>query len=216
MATQADAEQTPAGIETPTPEPLETFTALEGQALIERYRMGLDLADPRAFQLSHEDADRTFQPDQGLGTWSCRSLMNHLADADLVNAMRIRRTLVEDGPVLDGWDHEAFNASPLYGTGPGSIKAPLGVLAASIYTNRQMIGAILYQLDPPQWSRRALHPRVGEMTLHTLIAFNAWHIEHHLTYLNAKVLAMLGPRPKDEPCDDMPAGGCGEGCGCAH
>jgi len=208
-------QTTPATIP-PRPEPLETFTALDGDELIERYRTGLDLADPRAFEMSHGDADRVFDPSRGVGAWSCRSVMNHLADADLVNAMRIRRTIVEEGPVLDGWDHEAFNRSELYGTGPKPIRAPMGVLAASIYTNRQLIGATLYQLEPEHWVRRAMHPRVGEMTLRTLVAFNAWHIEHHLAFFNAKMEFMFGPRPADDACEAPPEGGCGPGCGCAH
>jgi len=213
----------------PAPEARETFMAMERPELIERYRLGIDAIDPRAFELPADLADRAFDAASGLGSWSSRMLMNHVADAEVVSVVRIRRALAEDGPVLADWDHEAFLASPLYGPGAGAcagtetgrgtgaILAPMGVLAATIYTTRQWMAATFYQLDEAAWQRSAMHPRRGPMTVREIAAHMAWHLEHHLSYLNAKVESMLGPRPADdEACghDAPPEGGCGSGCGC--
>lgn len=194
--------------------------------LIERYRLGIDAIDPRAFELPASRADRAFDPGSGLGSWSCRMLMNHVADAEIVSVVRLRRAMAEEGPVLADWDHEAFLGSPLYGPGSGgrsngggmaAVLAPMGVLAATIYTARQWMAATFYQLDEPAWARTAMHPRRGPMTVREMAAHMVWHLEHHLAFLNAKVESMLGPRPADdEACghDAPPVGGCGAGCGC--
>jgi len=200
----------------------EAFAALDRPTLVGRLRLGVELLDPRLFQMEPEGLDRVWDPAEGVGTWSCRALVAHLMDAELVYGYRIRRTLAEDGPVLENFDEHAFIASPLYGAprpDGSAIVTPMGAMAASIHALRMTLGAVLYQLDDDEWDRRAMHPLDGPVTVHDLVVTHAWHLEHHAVYANAKVEKLLGPLPEGwaEGAQNGAAcspGGCGAGCGC--
>ncbi|MEM1185677.1 MAG: DinB family protein [Planctomycetota bacterium] len=193
---------------------LDAIRGLDRQTLVGRLRLGVERFDPRVLQLMPEQSDRVWDSAEGVGEWSCRALLAHLMDAELVYGYRIRRTMAEDGPVLENFDEHAFLASPLYGAArpDGSrIATPMGAMAASIHALRQTLGAVLYQIEPDEWERRAMHPTSGPVTVHDLVAMHTWHVEHHAAFLNAKAERLLGPKPEGDAC--VP-GGCGEGCGC--
>lgn len=193
----------------------EALAALSVPELVGRFRGGVERFDPRVFQLDAERADMSFLPEAGVGRLSCRALLAHLMDAELVYAFRIRRALAEESPLLELWDEQAFMDSPLYGgEGEATIRTPLGGMAATVHAIRMTMGATLYQLDNAQWQRRAMHPERGPMTVRDLVEVATWHIEHHAVYLNAKVFRFLGV-PEQVDCDTaMKQGGCGAGCGC--
>ena len=192
-------------------------------AAINVYRTTLERMDPRAFELEPEHLDRMFSPDEHVGRWSCRGLLTHLLDAEIVYAHRMRRTLAEQAPVFEDFDHEAFLDDRVSGMPPrnaaegGPFLLPAGAVVASIHTLRQTMTAMLFQLDEADWNRRAMHPDRGQVIFRDLLNIAAWHTEYHGLYLNAKVQLMLGPPPAKEACEDHAGkpGGCGSGCGCA-
>src|SRR5262245_33171220 len=95
----------------------DLVAALSDGELIARYRRGLERIDPRVFELSDAQLDTAFLPDAGVGRWSVRVLMGHLADAELVFTHRMRRAVAEDHPVLGVMDENAFIDSGLYAGG---------------------------------------------------------------------------------------------------
>ncbi len=188
--------------ETPASEDdLKRLRLLDTSSLLARYRWGVELFDPRLFSLDDARLDRRFDDPESLGTWSCRELVAHLADADLSLSFRIRRVLAEDGPLLEPWDEQAFIASGLY----GRIKP--GASVATIYTLRVALAELLETLDDTQWNRRGLHRQFGEMTTRRLVEIATWHLERHAWFLNRKIHDMLGP-----PGDDDHACGCSCAC----
>ncbi|USN99076.1 MAG: DinB family protein [Phycisphaeraceae bacterium] len=205
-------EQTTSRAESPVRTPcVDQFASLGPARLVDRYRAGVHVLDMRVVELHDEQLDRPFDPARGLGLWSCRALLTHVMDAEMLYAMRLRRTIVEDAPVFENWDEQAFIASRLSAPGPDSLLMPAGALLASIYTTRQANATWLVQLGPDDWTRRAMTPVMGEADAHRLLVYAAWHLEHHGAYLNAKIVDMLGPAP------EAPAhGGCGSGCCCSH
>src|SRR5256885_5969009 len=44
------------------------------------------------------------------GKWSAAEIVHHLADSETTSALRLRRLLVEDHPLIQGYDQEAFAA----------------------------------------------------------------------------------------------------------
>ncbi len=48
------------------------------------------------------------------GKWSAAEIVHHLADSETTSAMRLRRLLVEDHPVIQGYDQDAFAAKLHY------------------------------------------------------------------------------------------------------
>jgi hypothetical protein len=203
------------------------FQALDWLPLVERYRVATHRLDPRVLDLSAEQLDRTFSgaDAEAVGAWSVRTVLGHLADAELVCTHRIRRIAAEDGVVLADWDHESFLTGGLYGpiearaddTSPAQAQhrargsSPAAFLGA-IHALRLWTAQWLAGLPEAARERSALHPAEGERTLQGWVARFAWHFEHHAWFANAKVTTMLGA-PDDAPA--APAAGCGPGCGCA-
>jgi hypothetical protein len=187
---------------------LETIKEIEAQPIAElvaRYRQGLAGFDNRLFELSDEQMDQAFLPDAGVGRWSVRTLVGHVADAELAYTHRMRRAVAEENPVLSGWDVEAFIDSGLYSDG----RHPVPAFVAVIHTLRRWTAEWLLTLTPAQLERQALHPERGPESVRHMLALATWHLEHHARYLNAKVCRILGPAPEESA-----GGGCGAGCGC--
>jgi len=190
------------------------------EALLHRYRSGIDLIDPRVIEMTDEQLDTAFLDSASVGKWPVRVLLGHLADNDLSSVHRMRRIAAEDAPMLSAWDEQLFIEQGLYGSADessGWMKPgfPVGAYAAVIYTLREWNSAWLSALDEDALVRTGLHPEHGKVTLRGVVETDTWHLEHHVRFLNAKAVKMLGPRPEPEPCDDVPTGGCGPGCGCA-
>lgn len=176
--------------------------------LLVRYLRGVENFDPRVFDLTDEQADAPFDAEAGAGRWSVRTLLGHLADAELVYTHRIRRTIAEEGPVLSLWDENAFADGEIYGP---HLRSPLAGFVAAIHTMRRWTAELLMSLSPEQWERKAMHPERGELTVREMVEIAASHLEHHNDFLQRKLDAMLGPRAEGGAV----AGSCGAGCGCA-
>src|SRR5207237_6907756 len=48
------------------------------------------------------------------GKWSAAEIVHHLADSETTRALRLRRLLVEEHPLIKGYDQDAFAASLNY------------------------------------------------------------------------------------------------------
>jgi hypothetical protein len=194
---------------------LAEIQALDHQALLARTRYGVEHFDPRVFELTDEQLDTAWMPDAAVGRWPIRVLLGHLADAEIVNAHRIRRAFGEDRPTLAVWDEDAFIDSGLYGcTDATAFRPPIGGDIAAIHTTRSWMVAMLFQFEDQHWTRQAMHPELGPISIRHIADYNCWHLENHAAYLNAKVAKFLGPAPLAEDCS---AAGCDRpGCACVQ
>ncbi|MBS0191174.1 MAG: DinB family protein [Phycisphaerales bacterium] len=190
------------------------IAALPTSEMLARYRRGVANYDPRVFSLDAEQMDRAFLPDAGVGRWSVRMLLAHLADAEIVFVHRMRRAVAEDRPVLAVWDENAFIDSGLYTlprevthSDPASL---IGGHVAVLHTMRMWSFQWLSGLSPQQFERVALHPERGEQTVRTILSYAIWHVEHHARFLQKKCDLMLGAAARPEAAG---AGGCCGGKG---
>jgi hypothetical protein len=176
------------------PQPLlDTFLPLAPAALLDRYSRGVERLERRLLDLTDSQLDTFFRPDAAVGRWSCRVLVGHLADAEIVNSHRMRRAVAEDNPLVAQWDENAFIDNHLYGDPERpAARIPVAGHVALIHTTRLWTADWLRTLLPHHWSRRALHPQRGEMTVHSILATTTWHLEHHAWYLSQKLAKLLG------------------------
>ncbi len=196
----------------------EVFERIETLPLVERYRTGSHWLDRRVLDITPEALHRTFDANDRVGEWSCQTLLGHLADAELVNAMRFRRTLAEEAPSLADWDEQLFIDRGLYAPSPDGIGGPEpggvpggrppAAFVAVIHTLRLWMGQFLASVPERDWSRVCLHQRRGEMTLRGLLEHTTWHLEHHAWFLQRK-LERLGVAEADST-----SAGCGPACRC--
>lgn len=153
--------------------------------LLDRYAIGVNRLDRRVLELSDEALDTFFQPEAGVGRWSCRVLLGHLADAELVQVHRMRRTVGEESPMLALWDEHSFIDEGLYSR--EGVSTPIAGGVAVIHTLRMWAGEWLRTLPEGAWGRRALHPEEGPQTLLDQLIKTTWHLEHHAWFLARKV-----------------------------
>jgi DinB superfamily len=82
------------------------------KALLARYKLGYQEVAATVQGLS--DAALDARPPAGDGWtpagngWTPRQIMHHLADSEMTSALRLRRLLAEEQPVLASYDEEAF------------------------------------------------------------------------------------------------------------
>lgn len=184
--------------------------------LIERYRTASHVLDARVLSLDDERLDRAFDPAEGAGSWSCRTLLGHITDADLVFATRMRRTIAEERPMLTLFDEHAFLRSGIYEPTaqqiPGSLAGPVvpaGGYIAMLHTLRRWSGQWLATLPQQAFDRMAHHPERGEVALRRLVEYATRHLEHHAWFLRRKLDLICGPEAAN-----LTAVGCGPGCRC--
>ena len=76
----------------------------ERRGLIEQYRDGYAEVERALHGMTAPELDAR----PGHGTWSAREIVHHLADSEMTSAIRLRRLIAEDAPVIVGYDQEEF------------------------------------------------------------------------------------------------------------
>lgn len=141
--------------------------------LLERFRRGPELVATTMTGAAGAELD--FVP--GLGKWSIRQIVAHLADSEIVAADRLRRTIAEDNPTLVAYDQEAWARNLSYGRRRTS---------ESLETFRHLRAEnydLLKDLPEAAFERTATHTERGTLTLRRLLEINAEHAESHARQL---------------------------------
>src|SRR5271157_5890792 len=83
----------------------------EVSGLLDRFRRGAELVAMSMTGAAGAELDFVPEP----GRWSVRQIICHLADAELVGAMRFRQVIAEDRPTLQAYDEKLWAANLDYG-----------------------------------------------------------------------------------------------------
>lgn len=105
--------------------------------------------------------------------WSIRDVVMHLADAELVGAVRFRLAIAEERPTLPVYDQELWKRRLHY-----LFRDP--EFALSLFQQTRFSTAeLLQQCGAGVWQREAHHPERGVMTVADLLELYAAHPEEH-------------------------------------
>jgi hypothetical protein len=117
------------------------------------------------------------------GEWSGAVIVSHLADAELVFAVRIRSALTRPGVALPAFDEKAWadRFSPYEDDPHRSLARLRAVREATI--------AILESLTDDEWKRCGDHEELGEISVAALADRLAAHDAAHLDQLRAALAA---------------------------
>src|SRR5437870_7702266 len=77
--------------------------AKERTRLISRYRDGYGVVVEALDGVTEEELDRS-----ATGEWTPRQIAHHLADSEMMSAIRLRRLITEETPVIHGYDEADF------------------------------------------------------------------------------------------------------------
>ena len=136
--------------------------------LLERFRRGPEILAAALTGAAGSEVD--FAPE---GKWSVRQIMAHLADAEVVGAMRFRQVIAENDPKLQAYDQEAWANQLDY-----AKRKP----SQSLETFRRMRSEnyeLLAGMPEDVFARRGLHSERGPISLLELVRLYADHAEKH-------------------------------------
>lgn len=157
----------------------ETYRAMETGHLLDVYARGPERLH-RALDGLSDDALRA-RPIQG--KWSVLEIAVHVADSEMVGAVRIRMVLAGPGePVLPGYDQDRWSQR----LGYRDVKAPhLARALESFAALRAATLPLLAAASPDDWSAAGIHPGRGRLTLRNLLELYADHSERHIEQIVA-------------------------------
>lgn len=107
------------------------------------------------------------------GKWSAAEIVHHLADSETTSGIRLRRLLVEDHPVIQGYDQEAFAAALHYNS--RDIAPALEAFRSARATTAQLLD-LMTQED---WQRQGSHSESGSYSSEEWLRIYAEHAHNH-------------------------------------
>jgi uncharacterized damage-inducible protein DinB len=114
------------------------------------------------------------------GVWTVRQVIHHIADSHLNAFIRTKLLLTEDHPTLKPYNQDAW--AELIDASDGSIHASLAILQGV----HERWTAVLSSLPEAAFSRTALHPEIGPITLDDILTIYARHGEEHLAQMGRR------------------------------
>ena len=146
----------------------------ERNKLIALYRDGYAAVAEALLKITPEELDARPRA----GGWTPREIVHHLADSEMTSAVRLRRLLVEDRPVIQGYDQDDF-ARKLHYDRPHETSLELFRYA------RMATAELLERLQPADWLREGTHSESGAYGVETWLGIYAEHAHKHARQIRA-------------------------------
>ena len=107
------------------------------------------------------------------GKWSAREIVHHLGDSETTSAIRIRRLLVEDDPVIQGYDQDQYATRLRYND------RDMAPALEAFRSARETTMQLLPSLSDDDWQRAGTHSESGRYTLEDWLRIYAAHAHNH-------------------------------------
>jgi hypothetical protein len=121
------------------------------------------------------------------GEWTVREIVHHLCDGELNSAVRLRRLVAEDDPVLPGYDEMEFSRRLHYPE--RSVEASLAAMRAARASTLELLGL----LTEAEWARTGTHSEQGPYSVEAWLRDYAPHPHDHADQARRVVAALRGP-----------------------
>lgn len=135
--------------------------------MIRRYRDGHRAVVDALQGLSDEELDRS-ESDE----WTPRMIAHHLADSEMMSAIRLRRLITEKNPVIHGYDEVEF-ARKL------TSDRPIEPSLEAMHWARETSAQILERLTEEDWRRSGTHSESGPYSVEDWLTIYAKHGHDH-------------------------------------
>jgi hypothetical protein len=139
----------------------------ERARLIKRYREGHSVVKEALSGITPEELDRSAS-----GEWTPRQIAHHLADSEMMSAIRIRRLLTEDEPVIHAYDEAAF-ARKL------TADRPIEPSLEAMRWARETCSQLLERMTEADWRKVGTHTESGPYSAEDWLTIYAAHAHDH-------------------------------------
>lgn len=137
--------------------------------LLERFRRGPELLAA----LLTGAAGREFDFEPAPGKWTIRQIMAHMADSEMMGAMRLRLTIAEDNPALSVYDQDLWAVRLDY-----AQRKPSDCMETFRRVRRENYD-LLRAMPEDVFGRTCVHAEHGQLTLLDLLRIYTEHAEKH-------------------------------------
>ena len=145
------------------------MTSEERHELIARYKAGYDEVI-KALENFPPDA-LTAHPIEG--KWSAAEIVHHLADSETTSGLRLRRLLVEDHPLIQGYDQDDYASRLNYNQ--RDVPPSLEAFRYARLTTAQLFAF----MSDEDWRREGTHSESGSYTAEDWLQIYAAHAHNH-------------------------------------
>jgi hypothetical protein len=141
--------------------------AQEKTRLIAQYRNGYREVVDALAGVTEDELDRSATDD-----WTPRQIAHHLADSEMMSALRIRRLLTEAEPVIHGYDEMAF-AQKL------TSDRPIQPSIEAMRWARETSAQLLERMSEDDWRKVGTHTESGRYSSEDWLRIYAAHAHDH-------------------------------------
>jgi hypothetical protein len=158
------------------------MTSQERQTLIDQYVDGYNevtrsLEDFPADSLSAHPIQ---------GKWSAAEIVHHLGDSEATSGLRLRRLLVEEDPLIQGYDQDAYADRLNYNS---RELAP----ALEAFRSARATAAQLFEfMSEEDWQRSGTHSESGSYSVEDWLRIYAAHAHNHAAQIRRLREALTG------------------------
>jgi hypothetical protein len=145
--------------------------------LIARYREGPQQVREALEGITEAELDVRPAAD----AWTVREVVHHLPDSEMTSAIRLRRLLAEDAPLIQGYDEVEFARRLHY------AERPIGPSLSAISGARESTASILQQLSEADWQRAGTHGELGPYSVERWLEIYAAHCHDHADQIRRAV-----------------------------
>jgi hypothetical protein len=151
------------------------MTGAERAALITQYKAGYDEVVHALAGIAPDELDWRPAP----GEWSAREVVHHLGDSETISGIRLRRLLLEDAPVIQGYDEADYARRLRYQARP--MEPALRAFEAARATTAQLLDA----MADADWRRVGTHTESGPYAAEQWLRIYAEHARIHAAQIRA-------------------------------
>jgi hypothetical protein len=149
------------------------MTSEERQELIAKYKNGYD--EVKKNLEGFPESSLTAHPISA--KWSAAEIVHHLADSETTSALRLRRLLVEDHPLIQGYDQDAYAARLNYNN--RDMAPALEAFRSARATTAQLFDS----MNEDDWRREGTHSESGPYTAEDWLTIYAAHAHNHASQI---------------------------------
>ena len=107
------------------------------------------------------------------GKWSAREIVHHLGDSESTSAFRLRKLLVEDNAIIEGYDQDQFATRLRYN------ERDMAPALEAFRSARESTLQLLQLMSEEDWQRVGTHTEIGRYTTENWLTIYANHAHNH-------------------------------------
>ena len=122
------------------------------------------------------------------GKWSAREIIHHLGDSESFSGARLRKLLIEDNAVIQGYDQDEYATKLRYNE--RDMAPALDAFRSARESNLQ----ILRLMTDDDWQRAGTHTESGRYSTEDWLTIYARHAHNHAAQIRALREAINHPQ----------------------